>query len=91
MKKMLMMFLVLSLVATICVATSDTSGFYRLEDNEGSDATVLYAREMVYNAEYQLHRANKDDYEYPVYGWFWFDTKELAYEYFDIELPEEDN
>ena len=82
MKKVILILLLLTLSLTL-FATLDTSGFYKLDGE-----TVLYAQNAVYNAEYQLYRADKDTYEYPVHGWYWFDTKELAYQFFDIELGE---
>lgn len=36
---------------------------------------------------YELLIENKELYNYPVDGWYVFDTKRDAYEYFDVELP----
>jgi hypothetical protein len=48
----------------------DTSGFYRLVNNE-----LQFAPNSVYAPSYTLLRANKDTYEYPVDGWSWYDEK----------------
>lgn len=58
----------------------DTSGFYKLEDNNWQ-----YAPNFVYGPNYELVRENKDSYTYPVEGWEWFDTEQEAYEFFQIE------
>lgn len=52
----------------------DTSGFYKYIPEYG----ILYAAHAVQGNEYQLDREWKDTYDYPVDGWYWFDTKEQA-------------
>lgn len=47
----------------------DTSGFYK-QNEEGE---WLYAPNFVYSATYELVREKKDEYNYPVDGWYWFD------------------
>ena len=59
----------------------DTSGFYKL------DGIVLYGREAVESLEFSLYRDQKDSYSYPVYGWYWFDTEDEAYTFFNVEKP----
>jgi len=46
----------------------DTSGFYK-QNEEGE---WMYAPHFVYNANYELLREDKDTYNYPVDGWYWF-------------------
>ena len=48
----------------------DTSGFYCRQSN----GDLLHAPNFVYNEDYELIRANKDQYTYPVFGWTWFDN-----------------
>jgi hypothetical protein len=59
-----------------------TSGFYK------KDIEILYAPNLVYNVNYTLNADLKDDYTYPVDGWYWFDTIELAYSFFNEPLPD---
>lgn len=47
----------------------DTSGFYK-QNEEGE---WMHAPNFVYALEYELTRDKKDDYNYPVDGWYWFD------------------
>jgi hypothetical protein len=58
---------------------SDTSGFYK-----NDDGWVLYGFDVISNANYVLNRDLKDTYEYPLDGWYWFDTAEEAYSFFNI-------
>lgn len=62
----------------------DTSGFYKL------DGSVLYAPNYALNLTYELLRETKDSHTYPTDGWYWFDSKEDAYEFFGIELEEDE-
>lgn len=57
--------------------------FYRLDDG------VVSFGEFIDGQGYTLSIAGKDEHSYPVDGWFWFDTKEEAYESFGLEMPEE--
>ena len=56
----------------------DTSGFYKL------DGALLYGHAHVWNAEYELHRDQRDDYDYPVQGWYWFDSESDARAFFGL-------
>lgn len=60
----------------------DTSGFYKL------DGEILYGPNFVLNSSYELRRENKDLYNYPVDGWYWFNSQEEAQAFFN---PEPDN
>ena len=62
---------------------NDTSGFYKL------DGILLYGPNFVLNANYELRKETKDQYTYPTDGWYWFDTEEEAYSFFDIEIPKD--
>jgi len=57
-------------------------GFYK--NNNGN---LLYAEKAVYNKNYTLLIEEKDTYTYPEDGWYYFDTKEEAYEAFGLEIP----
>jgi len=65
----------------------DTSGFYK-QDPGG---ILLYGRYYVLNANYFLKREEYDQHQYPIDGWSWFDSEELAREALGIPLePEQD-
>jgi hypothetical protein len=61
---------------------SDTQGFYK------HDGVLLYAPNYVLNAQYELRRELHETYTLPVDGWYWFDDREQALEFFDITEPE---
>lgn len=68
----------------------DTSGFYKL------DGGLIFGPNFVLNKDYQLRRETKEQYTYPVDGWYWFDTTEEAEVFFGIaptveEVPEDQN
>ena len=56
----------------------ETQGFYK------NDGTLLYGLNFVLNANYELRKETKDDYTYPVDGWYWFDTRQEALDFFGI-------
>ena len=56
----------------------DTSGFYIYSDQ-------LYAApNFVSSSDFEILRENKDDYEYPVHGWYWFNSEEEARSFFGL-------
>jgi len=63
----------------------DTSGFYLYQDEE-----VYYASNRVLGpyGKFEIRRENKDEYDYPIHGWRWFETKEEAYSFYRVDLPE---
>lgn len=50
----------------------DTSGFYKF------DGELLYGPNYVLNKNYQLTRQTKDEFVYPIDGWYWFNSEEQA-------------
>lgn len=60
----------------------DTSGFYKL------DEILLFGPNGVVNSSYELLRDLKDQYNYPVDGWYWFDNREAAKIFFNLPLEE---
>ncbi len=58
------------------------SGFYKLDGG-----IVLHGPNFVINAEYELRTETKDDHTYPTDGWYWFDTDEEAYTFFEVPMP----
>ena len=57
-------------------------GFY-FNDN----GVLFYGPNYVLNIEFELYLENKDEYDYPVFGWYWFDSEDEAYAFFNIEKP----
>lgn len=57
----------------------DTSGFYKLDDG-----LLLYGPNCVSAAEYELVRETHENYQYPIYGWYWFDSEEEAKAFFKL-------
>jgi len=57
------------------------SGFYKLEENE-----LLYGPNFVLNEGYRLYKANKDNYTYPVDGWYWFADENEARIFFGLPI-----
>lgn len=62
----------------------DTSGFYTVD----ADGVFHHAPNWVEAPGYELRRELKDTYTYPVSGWTWFDSVELARAAFGIPEPE---
>ena len=60
----------------------DTSGFYKLDGDQ-----LLYGPNFVYGPTFTLLREDKDQYTYPVDGWYWFDSEQLAREYWNLPEP----
>lgn len=54
-------------------------GFYKADHN------LIYAPNRVLSRDYTLEIAKKDDYDYPVNGWSYFETREEALSFFGIE------
>ena len=50
-----------------------TSGFYKKDNEE-----LLYAPNIVEGNGFVLVAQDKDQYEYPVDGWTWFESEEEA-------------
>jgi hypothetical protein len=60
--------------------------FYKIDD----DGIFHEAPNFVRAPDYDLFALQHDQYEYPVHGWYWFDTIEEAYTFFNyIPLIEE--
>lgn len=58
------------------------SGFYKL------DGELLYGPNFVINQNYELYKEHSNSYNYPTDGWYWFDSQEEAYAFFNLELPQ---
>lgn len=62
--------------------SDDTAGFYKL------DGMLLYGPNFVLNANYELRRETHDQHEYPIDGWYWFDTAQEARAFFGLPEPD---
>lgn len=61
------------------------SGFYRIDQ----DGIFHHAPNYVKAPTYTLLRAEKDTYSYPTEGgWYWFETRQAALDFFGIQDPE---
>lgn len=61
----------------------DTSGFYKL------DGDLLFGPHYVLNANYELRREAHELHQYPIDGWYWFDSELQANEFFEIRQDNE--
>jgi thioredoxin-related protein len=57
----------------------NTQGFYKYQDEQ-----IYYAPNYVEGQEYTLISEYKDDNEYPVDEWYWFDCEEDALLFFKL-------
>jgi hypothetical protein len=57
----------------------NTSGFYKYQDDQ-----LLYAPNYVEGQGYVLISEYKDQHEYPIDGWYWFESEEEANQFFNI-------
>jgi hypothetical protein len=62
---------------------NDTSGFYKL------DGGLLYGPNYVLNQSYELRRETHTEYDYPVDGWYWFDSEADARSHFGLPEAEQ--
>lgn len=60
-----------------------SQGFYKY-----SDGQFYHGPNFVSNSSFEILKENKDDYIYPVEGWYWFDSREEALFFFGIEDPD---
>lgn len=52
----------------------DTSGFYKRDPG----GILLFGRYFVLNANYHLKRDEHTIHQYPIDGWYWFESEEEA-------------
>lgn len=60
----------------------ETSGFYKNDNGE-----ILHGPNFVEAGSFNIYREHKDTYTYPIGGWYWFDSKEEAYAFWNLPLP----
>lgn len=59
----------------------NTSGFYNKE-------FMLRAGKFVYGPNFTLKIEEKDTYNYPIEGWYWFNNVEEAASFFEVKIEE---
>jgi hypothetical protein len=64
----------------------ETSGFYK-----NDSGMILYAPNFVEAGSYNLYIESKDTYEYPIGGWYYFDSEEEAYLFWNLPLPKKNS
>lgn len=64
----------------------DTSGFYKIQNDY--NIILLYGNNCVFNSEYDLLKEKHLDYDYPIDGWYWFDSEEEARLFFNLPKTE---
>jgi hypothetical protein len=55
--------------------------FYKLEND------IVESAECVSGTGFDLNTVSKDEYTYPVAGWWWFDTDVDASAHFGVPVP----
>lgn len=60
----------------------NTSGFYK-NDN----GFLCYGQNYVLSGSYNLYKEQKNEYQYPVYGWYWFDSEDEARQFLNLPKP----
>jgi hypothetical protein len=58
---------------------------------KNDNGQVLEGPNFVIAPTFELRAATKNDYNYPIEGWYWFDTDVEAYAFFGLEMPVPDN
>lgn len=65
----------------------ETAGFYKL-DVDADPQDMFYAPNFVYAPTFTLLKENKDQYNFPIDGWYWFDSVEQARAHWNLPEPE---
>ncbi|MCK9417678.1 hypothetical protein M0Q97_13630 [Candidatus Dojkabacteria bacterium] len=58
----------------------EEKGFYKFDNN-----FLYYAPNFIYATNYELLSDMKDSYNLPIDGWYWFNSKIEANNFFNIE------
>lgn len=59
-------------------------GFYKNDNGQ-----LLNAPNKVENKEFSIIKENRNEYNYPVNGWHWFDSEEEARQILEIPIVKE--
>ena len=64
----------------------ETQGFYKYDND-----SLLYGKNFVLNSNYELRKESYDQHEYPIDGWYWFNSADEAKEHFNVPEEEQQN
>lgn len=56
-------------------------GFYFLDENNN----LIYGPNEICDAGFHLVKEDHESYNYPICGWYWFDSEEEARLFFEID------
>lgn len=59
-------------------------GFYKLQDG-----VLLYGENFVVNSKYELYRDKHTTYQYPIDGWYWFNSYDEVCSFFGITIAQD--
>lgn len=62
----------------------NTSGFYKIDNGQ-----LFFGANFVESKDYNLQRDKHEEYNYPVNGWYWFESEADAREFFKLPEVEE--
>ena len=51
---------------------------------KNDNGNLLVGENFVYTHNFSMTKETKDEFDYPIEGWYWFDTKEEAYGFFGV-------
>lgn len=54
-------------------------GFYKNDDGD-----LLHGQNYIMAGSYNLYAPEKDNYQYPIHGWYWFENEQTAREFFNL-------
>lgn len=69
-----------------CKLLNEEGSYVNITTNES--VTVLFAYNFVASPDYTIEVDLKDTYQYPVDGWYWFDSEVEMMEFFNISKVE---
>ena len=58
----------------------NNAGWYKIEDD-----TLLYGSNIIESSKYLLISEEKDKYNLPIDGWYWFDNEQEARIFFKLD------
>lgn len=61
-------------------------GYYKHDEQNN----YIWHANNVYNSAYTLLKSQQDSYELPIDGWYFFETPQLACEFFGVDIAEHD-
>ena len=53
---------------------------------KNDNGNLLIGENFVYSPNFSMTKETKDEFDYPIEGWYWFDTEDEAYIFFGLEI-----